>query len=653
MIDRAETPTKSSISTPVNQPPWYRTERWWVIGVMMIGLLHGLIYLFMMPPWQHYEEPSHFEYIWLISTRLALPKYPAYDQEERRVIASSMIEHGFFHNLRFLPDLESQDEPIWIGVNVTGALPLYHMLAAVPLRFFLNTKVETQLYVLRFFSLCLYISTIFIAYKITCEFVTHGNTLRWMVPGSMALVPGFADLMTSVNNDVGATFMFSIFLFASVRIILRGFSLSRLFGLSCIAILCFFTKNTVIIAIPLGILAIVLSLSKPRTIVFLTTISGIFIIAVLVSVFSWGDAAYWYRNSPQDQPNRTESRSAPLGRYIFHTIFDGETPKNFQFSQTLTSAEFNSLKGHIITVGAWIWSTKKIEAYLPVVTDGVGVYEQSIAIDKKPTWYSFIVTINENASQIQVHLRSPVLQNNSGKIDVYYDGIVLLPGDFSQFIAPVFLDNQANSFTWNNEIRKNYIRNGSAEKPWPWVRPQFERLVQKYPWLAHLSPSIYVSAFFDWERTGWIYRISAVRIFQTFWGRFGWAHIPLSQIWYWILFLVTILAGIANLFSLKRIISNHLSSWNVAILWLNLSMIVLWGIVLTRGLFTANQDHVFIPSARYGFPVMIPTILILSAGWYIMLKHLRTLKTPLFFVLFIVLDFSSILTVVHYYSGIL
>ncbi|MCK4899970.1 MAG: hypothetical protein KAS38_14415, partial [Anaerolineales bacterium] len=64
--------------------------------VLMVGLIHGLIYIFIMPPWQHYDEPNHFEYAWLIANRETLPNTGDYDQSMHKSVAASMIEHNFF-----------------------------------------------------------------------------------------------------------------------------------------------------------------------------------------------------------------------------------------------------------------------------------------------------------------------------------------------------------------------------------------------------------------------------------------------------------------------------------------------------------------------------------------------------------------------------
>ena len=86
-----------------------------ILYILFLGIINGLIFVFLVPPWQHYDEPGHFEYAWLIANHNKLPEAGDYDQEMRIEVAASMIEHGFFDKLKFRPNLLSQSEPIWIG----------------------------------------------------------------------------------------------------------------------------------------------------------------------------------------------------------------------------------------------------------------------------------------------------------------------------------------------------------------------------------------------------------------------------------------------------------------------------------------------------------------------------------------------------------
>src|SRR5258708_3953533 len=95
--------------------------------VLVVGFLHGLIYVFLLPPWQHHDEPSHFEYAWIILQQRALPKIGVYDNDIRRQLAASMIAHAFFRYMSLAPNLDPNAGPIWIGVSKTGVAPLYYI----------------------------------------------------------------------------------------------------------------------------------------------------------------------------------------------------------------------------------------------------------------------------------------------------------------------------------------------------------------------------------------------------------------------------------------------------------------------------------------------------------------------------------------------
>jgi hypothetical protein len=128
--------------------------------------------------WQHYDEPAHFEYAWLIANRPGgLPLRGEFDQPLRRALAASMIEHDFFRGMALLPDLEASNEAVWIGVSQVGDPPLYYLLASLPLRFLSTSDVTLQLYAARFVSLGLYLLSILCAWGMLQELVSNDHIL--------------------------------------------------------------------------------------------------------------------------------------------------------------------------------------------------------------------------------------------------------------------------------------------------------------------------------------------------------------------------------------------------------------------------------------------------------------------------------------------
>ena len=50
-------------------------------------------------------------------------------------------------------------------------------------------------------------------------------------------------------------------------------------------------------------------------------------------------------------------------------------------------------------------------------------------------------------------------------------------------------------------------------------------------------------------------------------------------------------------------------------MWLGTAGLAIWITVASRGLFTVLDADKYVPTARYAYPAMIPTMLVLVAGW--------------------------------------
>ncbi len=238
----------------------YRGIGW----ILLVGLLQGLVFVFLAPPWQHYDEPANFEYAWLLANWEQPPQTGQYDQAMRREVAASMLEHGFFEDLQFTPNLISIESPVWIGISQLSDQPFYYHMISLPLQLLRGSDVIIQLYVARMVSLGFYLITIFACYGVITTFTKSRHPLRWMAPLFLALLPGFSDIMTAVNNDVGATAFFSLFLWASAQSIQRGLTWQRFLFIVIAVILCTMTKNTVFVAVPLLILALLASIFRSK-----------------------------------------------------------------------------------------------------------------------------------------------------------------------------------------------------------------------------------------------------------------------------------------------------------------------------------------------------------------------------------------------------
>ena len=276
-------------------------------------------YLLVVPPWQHYDEPGHFEYVWLIANEPTFPRKGDHDEEMLRELVRSMDLYGFYGEQPLPPGDWSLDElKQLIGISQVGDPPVYYWIAALPLRVIHFPDITTELYIGRGMSLLLYLITIVAAWGVMDELLSNiKHPLSWMVPAFLVALPGLVDIMTAVNNDVGAVAFFSLFLWGSVRLIKRGFSIPGVMWLIVSAGLCWWTKNTTVVVLPLTVFVLLLSLINARKRILVWVIPALGCILMIVVVLRWGDAAMWYRYTPQDFPTRASQNNAPLGEHAF------------------------------------------------------------------------------------------------------------------------------------------------------------------------------------------------------------------------------------------------------------------------------------------------------------------------------------------------
>src|SRR6266508_1291736 len=577
--------------------------------ILVTGLLHGLLYVFLVPPWQHYDEPTHFEYAWLLANHSGLPKPGDYDQTMRHAVATSMIEHNFFRGMNFLPDLDVQNEPIWIGISQLDDPPFYYLLVSLPLRLLSSWDVTWQLYAGRFFSLGLYLGTIAVAWAITGEIVPAEHPLQWMIPISMVLLPGYTDLMTAVNNDVGATILFSIFLWGSVRMIRQGFSLWRFLWVISAALLCYWTKNTVLLALPLLGLVVLFSLFRVRWrwVPWALLITAMPVI--LIAALSWGDALLWIRspNSLQVAPTRVLSAQAPLGKYALQMEVAPSRPPSEIF-QLLPEEQVNILRGKTVTLGAWIWATQPLTINALTLYDGRQSYSQTIQIDRSPAFFALSAVFAEDASHARVIL-APGDPGSPEANTVFYDGLVLAEGVRPLDAIPQFSDSTAQQGMWGGLPFTNLLRNASGEAAGPGIRLWPEKYRPKF--LFTFSPELVLGSLLDWRGASWYYQTTAQTLLETFWAKFGWGHIPLtlpftSRPYFPLAVLTWVGLGGAGIALWHRRFS---LPWNV-LLFLGIATVGMWGQTVLRGTHSLVYSWVFIPGARYTYPAIISTLLV-------------------------------------------
>jgi len=405
-------------------------ERDGIILILILALMHGLIYVYLLPPWQHYDEPNHFEYAWLIANRGWSPKPSDSDPKMNRDVVESMIIHGFYKDFGIIPELDSPDQPVTItGYSQLGDPPFYYWIVSLPLRFMNGWNVTAQMYMGRLVSLILYLITVMIAWGITREITSPGHPLRLLVPGTLALLPGYVDIMTSINNDVGAVLVMSLSLWGSLRLVKRGFSIIDFIWASSTALLSIFTKSTAVVSLlilPIAILFSLLQGAKQKYAWFLIFVS---FLTVLGLAFTWDDAAWWYRSTSQAGSTRVQNEKAVLGEYAFVIETQAEVTPRWMvpFFQPIPITIGRELYGEDVTLGVWMWASRPVDIRFPTLRTPNSGYSKNIKVGKEPRFYAKRATLTDTNPRIWISLTKTKSLSNED-VQIFYDGFILVEG---------------------------------------------------------------------------------------------------------------------------------------------------------------------------------------------------------------------------------
>ncbi len=229
-----------------------------VSWMVPLALLHGLIFLLIVPPWQHYDEPSHLSY----AAQIAAEGRESLVPQSRLInlaIVDSMYRYNFYPPGE-VPVIGSGTPSVGYGQWIY--LPLYYGMVAELLDFVQHLPVEQQLYAARGLSLCFYVLTILVAWRVAVVMLPEQPQLQLVLPLLLLFMPTFVDIMTAVNNDVLVNFGVMVMFLGSALLIrdgLRPTGLAlALLGLA-VGIL---AKRTAVTALPILALALFWSVRR-------------------------------------------------------------------------------------------------------------------------------------------------------------------------------------------------------------------------------------------------------------------------------------------------------------------------------------------------------------------------------------------------------
>jgi hypothetical protein len=474
-----------------------------------------------------------------------------------------------------------------------------------------------------------------------------------MLPLTLALLPGFTDLMTAVNNDAAAVAAFSLFIWGSTRMMREGFSLKNLIWVLVSLMLCLFAKRTVFIAVPLVVIPIIFGLLRGEKRKYAWAGVVATLLVVLLTVFGWQDAASWQYVTKHNLPTRVYSTEAPAGEHIFQLSGSANTTSP-TLAQSIYSDPLDQIRGQQVTAGAWIWADELTQASIRLYDDAQQILATEIFdIDTTPTFFTISTTIPAQTNKVQLAL-SGIHSNPNESRNIYLDGIILVPGKFAADSPPICHDPNCIQGTWYSASFENLIRNSSAENAWLSINPKVRMILDRIDSID--DPSVTLSAVLNWQDNLWYFQTTVPNLFRTFWAKFGWGHVPLmGPKPYRVLAFLTAVALLAAIIRLIRL-RTHMP-WAI-IAFFGVILIFIWSAALLRGLDTLGlfSSAIYIPVARYAYPAIIPIALLLNLGWLELSDHGKKwlyIPTKYFNIIYIVffttLDLLSFYSIYHFY----
>ncbi|MFC2054633.1 hypothetical protein ACFLV7_10130, partial [Chloroflexota bacterium] len=383
----------------------------------------------------------------------------------------------------------------------------------------------------------------------------------------------------------------------------------------------FYTKSTAIgalIVLPISLLFAIFRGEKRKFAWGFLLISGTIVLGISLS---WGDANLWYRSTKQSGPTRISSDQAVVGAHVLYIDAGaGVTPRWMApLFQPLPDNSINELKGKAVTLGTWVWADQNIETLSPILHTNFGKNSQTILVTKEPQFIAFQVDIPENTNRVWVSL-APTKSNISESAQIYFDGIVLAAGRNPLDEPPIFTHEDGSVGTWGGEPFENLIRNGSAEKSGFRFRSEVDNLGSRFLG-DNTNPSLLITSLIDYPGAGYYYKATVLRLFRTFWSKFGWGHVHL-RIYnaYLSLAIVSTLGVLGAIIGMVRMWPDL--RWEVLFL-LGIVFLISWGATFVRGATYLGLGHLYFPVGRNAYPVIIPSMLIFCFGWLEIIRLIR------------------------------
>lgn len=241
----------------------------------IIFFLTGLIWIVIVPIWHFPDEQSHFGQVAFLAEKGRNPKGNELDLTEEIYISEQLLgtardnlgnNRFTFHpeyRIEYSDSLMGKYEASIAALAKTNAKKtfVYQEAARYPITYYVPASIIykllyaqdlfTRVFAVRFWSLILFIITVYLTYKIGILL----NPPDKLFAQALTILVGFQPMMVfsnlGVNSDALGNLVFTAFIYYCLTLIKSGFSLKNIIILIGVSILSIYTKPQFIVTIPI------------------------------------------------------------------------------------------------------------------------------------------------------------------------------------------------------------------------------------------------------------------------------------------------------------------------------------------------------------------------------------------------------------------
>jgi len=563
--------------------------------LVALALLHGLLYVWLVPPWQTPDEPAQFQYAALVARLGRTPIATDVDAQLERQITASLTRARFFeyllgHRPPASPQtMEEAQALFFMPSQVGNDPPLYFWLVALPIKALSEQSIETQLLLVRLFGVVLLAGAVLCAYGAARE-LALGAGFALAVGLIVALQPMFMFIGIGAGNDGLANLIGAALCWVLLRIARQGMSLRRGALVLVLVLVGVLTKRTLLPEVLLvGLIGAGWALRQIAR-APIGTVARLGIVAVLLAMVLGGRVAFAGDRAPTlaadwiDMANGDGARRVPEAPGTGRPAL--ELAPEQLVMQVLPAVTAEWAQNQELYVDARIWPAGgKVRGTL-VIDFGWAKVEQPFSVDQRGKVVRMHTFIPLYCPHILVGVRAQTGQLYVDRLNAESDrrrGLNLLTN-------PNLTDAAIRAGSPTAVLRR-FLR--LREMAWVW---RSGRLLEAPPLGGWLLGRIF---------------------FVSFWGQFGWMSLPLAggSPWEGALWLICI-GGLAG--TLAWALGPWRERWRRRAVVLLLLMIIAGVLLPLLNAYTAPRNQT-IQQGRYLFPALTPIALLLALGWRMLL----------------------------------